>query len=137
MNMTEQKSKQNISKSTMGTNASAADPSLTMPSRRYITQNYLILWVDGNIDLANKNYKNTLEQLQSIANEVYTFTQCDECVDFLTEVDDRKAFLIVPDTMGQQMVPLIHDILQIDCIYIDSSSKASQEDWSSHWNKVK
>ncbi|CAF4562597.1 unnamed protein product, partial [Rotaria sp. Silwood2] len=135
--MNEQQSKQIISKSTMSTNTNTADASVTMQSPRYVAQNYLILWVNENIDLASKDYQNTRKQLQRIANEVYTFTQRDECVDFLTEIDDRKAYLIVPDTIGQQMVSLIHGIPQLDSIYINCSSKAPQEDWSSHWNKVK
>ncbi|CAF4866076.1 unnamed protein product, partial [Rotaria sp. Silwood1] len=39
-------------------------------SRRRITQNYLLIWIDSNIDETNKDCQNTLAQLRSVINEV-------------------------------------------------------------------
>jgi hypothetical protein len=68
---------------------------------------------------------------------VYTFTQRDECIDFITEIDHRKMFLILPDTMSQQMVPLIQDIPLLDSVYIFCGSKTLKHDWSDYWKKIK
>jgi hypothetical protein len=37
---------------------------------------------------------------------------------FLTEVVKGKAFMIIADTIGEQMLTLIHEISQLDTIYI-------------------
>ncbi len=63
-------------------------------------------------------------QLRSIVNDVKIFTQLDECINFLTEVNDQKAFLILEGTLGQQIVPLIHDIPQLDAVYIFCHNKS-------------
>ncbi|CAF1202699.1 unnamed protein product, partial [Rotaria magnacalcarata] len=37
-----------------------------MPSRRRMAQNYLVIWVDGNIDESNDDCRNTLAQLRAV-----------------------------------------------------------------------
>ncbi|CAF4586402.1 unnamed protein product [Rotaria sp. Silwood2] len=103
-----------------------------MPSRWQLAQNYLVIWVDSNIDMENQDCKNTLVQLHSAADQVYTFTEPDECVNFLIEAHDQKVFLILPETIGQQLVPLIHDIPHLDSVYIIRDSKVLDKDWSNN-----
>jgi hypothetical protein len=50
---------------------------------------------------SRQDYQNTLAKLRSVINTINIFTQPDEGIDFLTEVHDMKAFLIVADTIGQ------------------------------------
>ena len=135
--MNRDNSKEYISKSPTNAAVNTTISLATKQSRRRITEIYFIIWIINNTDLANEEYQNTLEQLQDVANDVYTFTNCDECIDFLTEVNDRKAFLIVPNSMAQQLIPSIHHISQLDSIYIYCSSEISPEDWRSNWDKVK
>ena len=84
-----------------------------------------------------KIVKIRLIQLQSVVDDVHIFTQRDECIDFLTEVNDMKIFLIIAGTLGQQILPLIHDIPQLDGVYIFGSKKSSLEQWAKAWMKVK
>ena len=130
-------SKQYISTSPTNATVNTRSSLSAIRPRRRITELYFIIWIISSIDEGNEDYQNTLEQLQDVTNDVYTFLNGDECIDFLTEVDDRKAFLIVPDSIAQQLVPCIHSISQLDSIYIYCNSKISQEDWTSNWNKVK
>jgi hypothetical protein len=104
--------------------------------RRHIAQN-LLIWVDSTIDASKQDYQNTLVQLRSVVNDVNTFTQTDESIDFLTEVDDIKAFLIVEGTIGRHIVPLIHEISQLDAIYIFCNNPSPHEQWTKEWVKVK
>ncbi len=78
--------------------------------RQCIAQNFLLIWIDANIDESKQGFQNILPKLQSVVNDINIFTQRDEGIDFLTEVVDRKAFLIVDGTISQQIAPLIHDI---------------------------
>ena len=117
------------------TNATASSD-VTSPRQRII-QNFLLIWMDPEIDQSNKDCQNTLAQLRNIVNDVHIFTKRDECIDFLTEVDHIKAFLIIEGTLGQQILPLIHDIPQLDGVYIFDSKKSSPEQWAKTWVKVK
>ena len=72
-----------------------------------------------------------------VIDDVYIFTQPDECIDFLTEMNDMKIFLIIADILGQQILPLIHDIPQLDGVYIFCRNKTSHHQWATTWVKVK
>jgi hypothetical protein len=116
--------------------STTASPDVTNLRQR-IFQNFQLIWTDAAIDLSNKDCQNTFTQLQNIVNDVRIFTQRDECIDFLTEVDDMKAFLIVEGTLGQQILPLIHDISQLAGVYILCSNVSSHDQWVKTWLKVK
>ena len=105
--------------------------------RQRIIQNVLLIWMDPEIDQSNMDCQNTLAQLQNIVNGVHIFTKRDECIDFLTEVNFMKVFLIIEGTLGQKILPLIHDIPQLDGVYIFDSKKSSPEQWAKTWVKVK
>lgn len=76
---------------------STTAPSNVVQRKRIAVQHHLVIWVDSNINLKDEHYQNILSQLQNIINDVYTFIEYDDCVDFLTEVDDRQVLLILPD----------------------------------------
>ena len=106
--------------------------------RQRITQSVLVIWEDASIDQSNKDCQNMLvQQLQSVIDDIHIFTQRDECIDFLTEVDDMKVSLVMTDILGQQILPFIHDIPQLDGVYIYDSNKYSSEQWTKTWMKVK
>ncbi|CAF1300470.1 unnamed protein product [Adineta steineri] len=106
--------------------------------RRRIPQNYLLLWADTSIDETNKDYKNTLKQIRNITGDVNAFTERDACIDFLTNAEeDIQSFLVVKDTMFQQIMPLINDIPQLYCIYILNDIETPHEEWPKKWQKVK
>jgi tetratricopeptide (TPR) repeat protein len=127
--MSGQKSKENISASSMG--AGAIGP------RQRIAQNFLVIWIDANIDESTQDCQNTLGQLRSVVNDINIFTKPDEAVDFLTEVHGKNAFLIIEGTLGQHILSLIHDIPQLDAIYLFYSNECEHEKWTKEWVKIK
>ncbi|CAF2995214.1 unnamed protein product [Rotaria sp. Silwood2] len=135
--MSDQQSSQNISTSSkIAVTTTRASSDAIHPKKRII-QNFLLIWMDVDIDQSKDNCQNTLIQLRSVVNDVTIFSQPDECVDFLTEVDGVKAFLIVASTIGQQIVPLIHDVPQLDAVYIFNDNKHQNEKWTKEWAKIK
>jgi hypothetical protein len=70
-------------------------------------------------------------------NNINIFINQDECIDFLTELEDNKIFLIVGDTIGQQIIPLIHDVPQLDQVYVFCYHSSSQNEWVKEWTKIK
>ncbi|CAF4618790.1 unnamed protein product [Rotaria socialis] len=75
-------------------------PSDAMPSRRRMTQNYLVIWVDGNIDENPEDCRNTLAQLRVVVSEVNVCRTLEECIEFLNEIDEGKAFVISSGALG-------------------------------------
>ncbi|CAF5212523.1 unnamed protein product, partial [Rotaria magnacalcarata] len=58
--MSGQKAKSTIPKLTASGASGRTAPSGVMRPRRRMTQNYLIIWVDGKIDENTEDYRNTL-----------------------------------------------------------------------------
>ena len=111
--------------------------SSTSCSRKRRRQNYLLIWVDGNIDETNEDYQNTLMELRSVVNDVIIFTEPRSCIDYLNEIKDETAFIITAGALSQSLVPKIHDMPQLNVIYIICSDIRQYECWAKDWNKIK
>jgi tetratricopeptide (TPR) repeat protein len=111
--------------------------STTTLNRQRIVQNFLLIWMDASIDQSKKDCQNTLAQLRNIVNDVHLFTDPDQCVDFLSDIKDMNAFIIADGSLGQHTIPLMHDIPQLDSIYIFCGNKSRHEEWAKKWTKVK
>jgi tetratricopeptide (TPR) repeat protein len=92
--------------------------------------------MDASIDQSKKDCQNTLAQLRNIVSDVHLFTEPDQCVDFLTDIKDMNVFLIADGSLGQHTISLMHDIPQLDAIYIFCGNKSRHEEWTKKWNKV-
>jgi tetratricopeptide (TPR) repeat protein len=135
--MSNHNSKQNVSTSSIGSDAITTASSGVVHPRQYIAQDFLLIWVDESIDKSTEACQNTLAQLRSVVNNVNIFTKLDEAVDFLTEVHEMKALLILGGTLGQHIMSLIHDIPQLDSVYIFHDNKPGHDQWIKEWVKVK
>jgi tetratricopeptide (TPR) repeat protein len=127
-------------KSTTTATASIEPPSTRphrLPNARMV-QNFLLLWLDGSIDEQNNDdYRNSITKLRQVVNIVYTFTDADECVDFITDIKGETIFIIVSGTFSAAVVPIIQDIMQVSCVYILCENKCRYEQWALQWSKVK
>ncbi|CAF1627758.1 unnamed protein product, partial [Adineta ricciae] len=124
----------------MGAQKSKSSSTTTMQNnqpRQRVVQNYLLVWVDANIDEKGQDCQNTLTHLRSVVNDVNIYTQPDACVQFLKSIGDEKAFVITSGSLGQHLVPEIHGIPQVNAIYIFCGDKSRQETWTKNWSKVK
>ena len=128
----------NTSQQNSEENHFAATPSSgsTQPTQRMVQQFFLV-WIDPTTDESTANYYDSLAQLRSIVNDVTSFKQQDDAIDFLTDMHGMSAFLIVTDAVGQQILPFIHDISILDTIYIFTSHPNQNEPWTEKWAKIK
>ncbi|CAF1263650.1 unnamed protein product [Rotaria magnacalcarata] len=121
--------------------ASAAETRTTrsnvMQPRRRMVQNYLVIWVDGNIDENNEDCRNVLAQLRVVVNYVNVCTTPEQCVKFLNEMDEGKAFVISSGALGQRLVNDIHGVPKVDAIYIFCGNKERHEQWVKDWPKIR
>ena len=103
----------------------------TTRTRHRIIQNFQLIWLGANIGQSN-----ILAQLQNVVSDVNVFTQPDKCVDFFIKLGQVKAVLIADGMLGQQVIPLIHDVSQLDIVYIFCRNKSRYGKWSKNWLKI-
>ncbi|CAF4675014.1 unnamed protein product, partial [Rotaria socialis] len=136
-NMSGQKVKSPIPKSTASGASGGTASSGAMRPRRRMAQNYLVIWVDCKIDKNTENCQNTLAHLHDVASEVKPCTTPEECVEYLNEIDDGKAFVISSGALGQSLVNDVHGMPKVDAIYIFCGNKAHHESWAKEWPKIR
>ena len=93
-------------------------------------QNLLLIWLDNNINDNNADCRNTISQLRRVVNSINTFTDADQCVDFLTDIYSENVCIIISGALCQNVVPLIHDVAQLHTIFIFCENKTGHEQWA-------
>ena len=102
-----------------------------------MVQNVLLIWLDGTIHESSSDCQNTITHLRGAVNAVNIFTDGDECIRFLDDMGNEKACMIVSGALGQRIVPRVHDLSQIDSIFIFCGNKTYHEGWTKNWPKIK
>ena len=102
-----------------------------------MVQNVLLIWLDSNIDDNNQDCQNTVTQLRRMVNNVNTFTDGDECIQFIEDINDNKVCMIISGSLGQHIVPRVHNMSQVDSIFIFCGNKKRHEQWTKEWSKIK
>ena len=100
-------------------------------------QNYLVVWLDGHINEKGNDFRNSIMKLREVSNTVNTFTEIDECIDFINNVKTRKIFMISSGALGRTAIPIVHELSQIKTIYIFCESKLRHQEWAKQWFKIK
>jgi tetratricopeptide (TPR) repeat protein len=102
-----------------------------------MVQNILLVSPNKNIDDNSGACRNTIDQLQRLVNDLITFTDDDECIEFIETIDDTKACIIIPGYLGQHIVPRVHKMPQVDSIFIFCSNTERYEEWARYYSKIK
>ncbi|CAF1473876.1 unnamed protein product [Adineta steineri] len=100
-------------------------------------QNIFLVWLDNNIDNNDIDCSNTIKQLKCVVNNVNTFTVGEQCVEFIRTITNNKICMIVSSSLGQNIVPCVHDMSQVDSIFIFSNNQESHKQWVKEWPKIK
>ena len=135
--MSAQKLKSHVPKLTMSAAASITSRSNTTQRTYELVQNYLLIWVNDNIDPKNEDCKNILTQLRGVVRKVELCTTAEECIEFLNKMNDQKAFIISSGALGQHLMSDIHDLARVRAIYIFCDNKARHEGWDKSGQKFK
>jgi len=102
-----------------------------------MVQNVLLIWADSNMDEKSKDCQNTIAHLRQVMNTISTFTDGQECIEFLQEIKDDKVCMIISGSLGKHIVPRVHDMFQLDSIFIFCRNKQYYEQWARDWPKIK
>ncbi len=97
------------------------------------SEDFIIVWLDENMNKTT-DYFDTRQHLRYVIQYLRTFNDTDECIDFITsQQTTNNIFLLVSETLGKIIIPLIHDLSQMVSIYILCKLK---DDWFQHYSKV-
>ncbi|CAF1474301.1 unnamed protein product [Rotaria sordida] len=103
-----------------------------------LVQNYFLLWLDGNLDESNEDFQNSIKQLQLTVDTIEKFRDANECLHYISNFKNQKAFLIVSGALTENVLPRVHGMPQIYAIYIFCRKKSKYEQWETKkWPKVR
>jgi tetratricopeptide (TPR) repeat protein len=102
-----------------------------------MVQNVLLIWLDSNIDDNNEDCRNTVVQLRRVVNDINTFGDGEQCIQFINTINDNKVCMIISGSLGEHIVPRVHSMSQVDSIFIFCGNKKRHEQWTKQWSKVK
>ena len=106
-----------------------------------VEKSYVFVWCDPSIGQKPTVHddKHTIMQLAHVVNRnrqlVHTFNDLASCRKFITHVNN--VCLITSGSMGETLVPSIHNLEQVHSIYIFCLNKAKHELWSGNYKKVR
>ncbi|CAF1355582.1 unnamed protein product [Adineta steineri] len=100
-------------------------------------QNVLLIWLDSNIDETNNDCQNTIKQLRRAINDINTFTEGDQCLEFIETIVNKKGCMIISGSLGQHIISRVHIMSQIDSIFIFCDNQNYHEQWAKEWPKIK
>ncbi|CAF3120629.1 unnamed protein product [Rotaria socialis] len=104
----------------------------------HVAQNILLVWLDSNIDLVNDRESIAMiSRFKKIVNNINAFKDADECIRFLRDTKEHQMFMIASGSLGEITVPVVHDLPQLNTIYIFCGNQARHEQWAKRWPKIK
>lgn len=106
-------------------------------TRFRLTEYFLAVWLDKNINALDKDVIISVNKLQQIVHSVQIFNDTDECIDFLSDINNKTVSVIVSDDLFPSILPLIDDIPRLRMIYILGTPQTSSEYSIEKWQKVR
>ena len=90
-----------------------------------IMDSFLTICLTRNIDRSSDDVHHFLERLKKITKQVECFSDVDECIDYLTDVDQKRVVMVLYGYPNDQLVPFFSSISQVCSIYTFDHSGVS------------
>ena len=117
----------------------STEPTVVTSNQRIslrLIQNVLLIWLDRDIDEDNADFRNSLTQLRRVVYTIKTYTDPDQCVQFLQTIKNDKVCIIVSGSLGEHIVPQLHDITQVDTVFVFCANEQRHKQWANKWPKI-
>lgn len=99
-------------------------------------ETYSLIWLDGDMD--DKKKVHTEHQLRTMINHVQRFKDGEKCLQYINQrLDDDRMVLLLSGELAPQVIPYIHELIQVSSIYVYSMEKKKTEQWTCKFTKVK
>jgi tetratricopeptide (TPR) repeat protein len=106
-------------------------------SEKKVIENFVLIWLDQNINEPFDEYQNSIHLFQSFVNTIKLFSNTDEFHEFIQEIQNEKLFIIISGSLGEKIVPEIEMNTQIHSIYVYCNQKEHHEKWTKDFRKIK
>ncbi|CAF3215068.1 unnamed protein product [Rotaria socialis] len=107
----------------------------TKPSK-FPVANYFLIWTDSTIDAKNNESQDIITKLREVVENVEGFTKPEQCIEWLDQNPEKKAFVICSGSLGRDLVPRIHEKSTLKAIYIFCGCKEQHKEWINAWKKI-
>ena len=91
---------------------------------REIVDNYVIVWLDSNLDFSNTENQELIRQLRSMVNTIKILTDINQCIEFLEQMKNETIFLVISDRFIQHIASLEELFQQLNSIYVLCNQKS-------------
>ena len=125
-----------LSKETTTPVAAAASSRCVRPRHTKLLQGFFLIWLDPKIDENKKDFQDSITEFRNIVLTVELFTDVDECVAYTRSMKKDTIILIISGTLGENIIPDIHDMTQIHTILVFCRNIVRHKEWITKWPKV-
>ncbi|UJR18603.1 hypothetical protein I4U23_005510 [Adineta vaga] len=97
---------------------------------RFNVENFVLVWLGRPIEDAEE------KELQRIINDIYTFFNIDDCIQFISTIKHEKIFIIISELFDEQNILQLHSYVQVESIFILNLDKETQQQKINYYRKV-
>ncbi|CAF0728300.1 unnamed protein product [Rotaria sordida] len=91
--------------------------------------NFVVIWLDQDVNKKQENEDTKALLRHAVGNQLKTFDNPDQCIDYITTESMKLVFLIVSNAFGHYLVPMIYQLPQIQAIYVFCVKRQRAEIW--------
>ncbi len=124
---------------TTNSKATMATPSMRLnrSSNARMIQNFHLVWLHGSVDEVNDDdCRNSMMKLREVVNNVSIFSDVDECIDFITDMEEEKTFMIISEEFSEMIIPFVQDISQVTSVHIFCRNNTEHAESVKKWSKI-
>lgn len=123
----------------MGSSATSGLTPPALPSSTRTTENletFSLLWLDENVNSTEQNI-NAQKKLKTVMNQLKTFENTQVYQQYIQQnTSTNSIVLIVSGKCGRELIPTIHELSQLNAIYVYCMDIKSNEVWTKNYRKV-
>ncbi|CAF1171715.1 unnamed protein product [Didymodactylos carnosus] len=120
--------------SLVNTSFDSPDAKNTQPKclpRMSLSPKFRLVWL-----CTGDNYQ-LLDELNTIfGNSFATFSNVDICGTYIALMNNFRLVLIVSGSFGRELVPIIHDLSQLEAIHVYCLDKSGNKKWTKNYQNV-
>jgi hypothetical protein len=96
-----------------------------------------LVWLDGDINVNAQNLE-IQATLCLPLGFTKTFVDADECIDYITRIQDEKFVLIISGRLSRHIILVVHEFSQVSAVYVRCTpeDKTRVEQWIVDLRKV-
>ncbi len=106
-------------------------------ARSRTIQDFVLIWLDPDMDESNDACRNSITQLQQILSSISVFNNTDRCIDFLTDIKYETVFMVVSDAFCETTISFVHQMSQLESLYVLCKNESTCKIDVKQWSKVR